>query len=76
MPNGSLYPDHIAMNTPRFNALWIPGLSGTLLSVADPSTVAAKPEELKTERPTLPKFEDVTRDMKADEGLFTLCDNA
>ena len=32
----------------------------------------SKPAEAKPARPTLPKFDEVTRDMKAYEGLFTL----
>jgi len=31
-----------------------------------------KPEEAKPSRPALPKFDEVTRDMKAMVGLFTL----
>src|SRR6266581_6340716 len=31
-----------------------------------------KPEEAKPSRPALPKFDEVTRDMKSMEGLFTL----
>ena len=41
------------------------------IRAADPPT-GPKPEETKPARPTLPKFDEVTRDMKAFEGLFTL----
>jgi hypothetical protein len=58
---------------PKFMKLLVRFLAVTLLLsdyvfAAD----APKPEDAKPSRPALPKFDEVTRDMKALEGLFTL----